>query len=195
MRNVKAVDVLTPNDIPTFNYVERGEYNFEGRVQDALSIPKMIISLSGPSKSGKTVLVRRILGENLIHIYGATIRMCDDLWSKVLDWMDAPDQVVEQEGSTNSLEGSATGSGGIGIPLVAHGKAEVGIKTGHQGTTSTEKTFRRRGLSQVIREIAGSDFAVFVDDFHRGETLSCSATSLRVQSVRGRLDKGRCGAS
>ena len=166
MVKVRAVDVFTPNDIPTFNYVERGEYNFEGRVEDALSIPKMIISLSGPSKSGKTVLVRRVLGENLIHVYGATIRTCDDLWSKVLDWMDAPEQMIEKQGTTNSLEGSASGSGGIGIPLVAQGKGELGIKTGHQGTTSTEKTFQRRGLSQVVREIGGSDFAVFVDDFH-----------------------------
>jgi hypothetical protein len=111
-------------------------------------------------------LVRRVVGENLIHVYGATIKTSDDLWSKVLDWMDAPEQVVEREGSTNSIEGSASGGGGIGIPFVAQGKGEAGIKTRHEGNASTEKTFRREGLAQVVREIGGSDFAVFVDDFH-----------------------------
>ena len=163
---VKATEVFTPNDVPTFSYVERGEFKFEKRLEDALSIPKMIISLSGPSKSGKTVLVRRVVGDNLIHVYGATIKTSKDLWSKVLDWMDAPEQEVEKEGSTNSIEGSASGGGGIGIPLVAHGKVETAVRAGHQGSASTEKTFKRRGLAQVVKEIAGSDFAVFVDDFH-----------------------------
>ena len=107
-----------------------------------------------------------MVGENLIHVYGATIKTSDDLWSKVLDWMDVPEQVVEKEARTNSIEGSASGGGGIGIPLIAQGRAEAAIKAGHQGTASTEKTFRRRGLAQVIKEIAGSEFAVFVDDFH-----------------------------
>jgi hypothetical protein len=163
---VRATDVFTPNKLPTFSYVERGEYNFETRLADALSIPNMIISLSGPSKSGKTVLVTKVIGEHLIQVSGATIRSGDDLWSKVLDWMDAPEQVVEKKGSTNSIEGSASAGGGFSVPIIARAKAEAGIKTGHQGTTGTEKTFRRRGLAQVIREIADSDYAVFVDDFH-----------------------------
>ena len=162
----RAVDVFTPNDVPTFSYVKRSEHNFERRLEDALSVPKMIISLSGPSKSGKTVLVRRLVRENLIHVYGATIKTGDDLWSKVLDWMDAPEQVVEKQSSTKSVEGSASAGGGIGIPLVAQGKGEAGIKAGHEGTAGTERTFRRGGLGQVIREIGGSEFAVFVDDFH-----------------------------
>jgi hypothetical protein len=162
----RAVDVFTPNDVPTFSYVKRSEHNFERRLEDALSVPKMIISLSGPSKSGKTVLVRRSVGENLIHVYGATIKMGDDLWSKVLDWMDAPEQVIEKLSSTTSVEGSASAGGGIGIPWVAHGKGEAGIKAGHEGISGTESTFRRGGLGQVVREIGGSQFAVFVDDFH-----------------------------
>jgi hypothetical protein len=163
---VRAVDVFTPNDVPTFSYVERGEFNLEKRLEDALSIPKMIISLSGPSKSGKTVLVRRVVGDNLIHVYGATIKTSKDLWSKVLDWMDAPEQLVEKEAGTNSIEGSVSGGGGAGIPFVAHGKVEATAKAGYQGTVSSERTFRRKGLAQVVREIAGSEFAVFVDDFH-----------------------------
>ena len=163
---VRAVEVFTPNKLPAFTYVERSEHKFEPRLRDALSIPNMIISLSGPSKSGKTVLVTKVVGQNLIPVSGATVRSGDELWSKVLDWMDTPDQVVETEMRTDSIEGSATAGGGIGLPLIAHGKAEGNIKAGRQGATGAEKTFRRRGLAQVVKEIAGSDFAVFVDDFH-----------------------------
>jgi len=44
----KAIEVFTPNDLPTFSYVERKTHKFEDRLREALSVPKMIISLSGP---------------------------------------------------------------------------------------------------------------------------------------------------
>jgi hypothetical protein len=180
---VKAVDVFTPNDVPTFSYVERGEYNFERRLEDALSVPKMIISLSGPSKSGKTVLVRRVVGENLIHVYGATIKTSDDLWSKVLDWMDAPEQVVEKEGSTNSIEGWTSGGGAVGIPFVAQGKGEVGIKSGD--STLTIVVAQAQGFSDtadkpsalVIRNTDQGRVATKVD---AGAILAGSAPDPRV---------------
>ncbi len=59
----KSTEVFTPNDVPTFSYVERKERKFEERLRESLSIPKMIVSLSGPSKSGKTVLVKKVIDE------------------------------------------------------------------------------------------------------------------------------------
>jgi hypothetical protein len=53
----ETVEVFTPNAIPTYTYVERKKLGFEEHLREALSVPNVIISLSGPSKSGKTVLV------------------------------------------------------------------------------------------------------------------------------------------
>jgi hypothetical protein len=41
-------EVFTPNDVPTYTYVDRAEHKFEQKLKDAFSIPKMVISLSGP---------------------------------------------------------------------------------------------------------------------------------------------------
>src|SRR5215467_2980712 len=101
----KAVEVFTPNDLPTFTYVERGAHKLQDRLREALSVPKMIVSLSGPSKSGKTVLVNKVIEpDNLIPLSGASIRTADDLWKKVLAWMDVPTQRVETVGSKLSAE-------------------------------------------------------------------------------------------
>ncbi len=163
----KAVEVFTPNDVPTFSYVERKHHNFETRLKDALTVPKMIISLSGPSKSGKTVLVKKVIEkDNLIPLSGATIRTSDELWDKVLDWMEVPSSRIAARGTKYSGEGSISGGGKIGIPFVAHGNAEAGAKIGAETSSSVETMFARRGLAQVIEEIADSSFAVFVDDFH-----------------------------
>jgi nicotinamide riboside kinase len=68
---VQATEVFTPTDVPTLTYVERASRNFEADLRNAFNIPKMIVSISGPSKSGKTVLVTKVVApENLIHIYG-----------------------------------------------------------------------------------------------------------------------------
>jgi tRNA A37 threonylcarbamoyladenosine biosynthesis protein TsaE len=57
---VKATSVFTPTDVPTVTNVERQTKNFEEELRRAFQIPKMIVSISGPSKSGKTVLVLRL---------------------------------------------------------------------------------------------------------------------------------------
>ena len=95
---VRATNVFTPTDVPTLTYVERDSRDFEADLRNAFNIPKMIVSISGPSKSGKTVLVTKAVApENLINIYGATINTADDLWSNVLTWMGGPIERTETE--------------------------------------------------------------------------------------------------
>src|SRR5271165_5715089 len=104
---------------------------------------KVIISLTGPSKSGKTVLVKKVVGENLIPLSGATIRSGDALWSKVLGWMEVPDQRTEKTETAISMEATANAGGKIGVPLVAQGEAKAGGKLGGERTYGQEKTFHQ----------------------------------------------------
>jgi uridine kinase len=79
-----ATAVFTPTDVPTVTYVERASKNYEEDLRRAFNIPKMVVSISGPSKSGKTTLVTKVIApESLIHIYGASIKVADDLWKNV----------------------------------------------------------------------------------------------------------------
>jgi hypothetical protein len=59
---VKATDVFTPNKVPTITYVQRDE-EAEQKTRNAFDIPNIVVSLSGPSKSGKTVLVNKVCRE------------------------------------------------------------------------------------------------------------------------------------
>jgi predicted AAA+ superfamily ATPase len=61
---MKATTVFTPTDVPTITYVERTSKNYEKELRDAFAIPKMIVSISGPSKSGKTVLVSKVVSKD-----------------------------------------------------------------------------------------------------------------------------------
>ena len=167
MGRIKATEVFTPGAFPSHTYVERADKRYEDRLRDALDTKGQVVSLSGPSKSGKTVLVERVVGlENLITVTGAGIDLPSDVWERVLDWMATPSETSRDR----SFEGTATigaeAKGGMGIPFVA--KGEVGGKGELQVGASTQhsKSFKRRGLTQVVDEIADSDFVVLIDDFH-----------------------------
>ncbi len=164
---VQATEVFTPTDVPTLSYVERSSRNFERDLRNAFDIPKMVVSISGPSKSGKTVLVTKVVApENLIHIYGATIKTREDLWSDVIAWMGGPIERTETEGSKIAGELAATAGGKAGIPYVAEGKADIKGGVFADSSSSTTKKYSTTALDDIVREIGGSDYVVFVDDFH-----------------------------
>ncbi len=75
---LKATEVFVPSDYPTITYVKREdrdeEKNYEKQLRQALSVPGSPISISGPSKTGKTAFVRRVVG--LAH---------NDLWRSAKD--------------------------------------------------------------------------------------------------------------
>jgi hypothetical protein len=163
----KVVAVFTPNDVPTFTYVERASRNLEQRLCEALSVPKMVISLSGPSKSGKTVLVNKVIDpNNLIPLTGSTIRSPDELWSNALAWMEAPTARTEKSSSTLTFSAEAQAEGKAGIPVLLEGKAGGKAGVAHGKTSETSRSYATGGLQQVVKEIAGSNFVLFVDDFH-----------------------------
>ncbi|MBS7791354.1 hypothetical protein KTR66_15235 [Roseococcus sp. SDR] len=162
------VNVFTPNDYPRLTYVKRAVAPaLEDRLQQALLTPKEVISISGPSKSGKSVLIERIVGvDNLITVSGSEISSTASLWDRVLDWMGAPSsrsnstEVSSMSGKSSILTGTA------GVPLVAGGSLAAGTQNSETDKSSTSSTHSRGGLLQVQKEIANSSFCVLIDDFH-----------------------------
>lgn len=163
---MKATDVFTPTSVPTVTYIEREEQNLEKQLENSLKTPGLIISLSGPSKSGKTVLINKIIPqENLIAVSGAAIRTAEMLWERVLNWMEAPSETSSTSSHTVSADVSGKMSGKADI-LIASADVEGATGAGYAYERTKEKTFARNGIDQVVREIANSDFVLFLDDFH-----------------------------
>jgi hypothetical protein len=175
----KATSVFTPTDVPTITYVERTSKNYEEELRRAFEVPKMVVSISGPSKSGKTVLVTKVVSkDNLIHLYGASIKTADDLWKNVLAWMGGPIELTETSGSRKSGTVSGKAEGKAGVPFVAQGSVDVTGSGTLESTSQTAKKIATSDLDTIVREIGSSDFVVFVDDFHYIEA-----------SVRGEIGK------
>ncbi|WP_437329996.1 hypothetical protein [Sorangium sp. So ce381] len=167
MTRFRATDVFTPSEFPSHTYVKRAEERLEKRLREALETPGEVVSVSGPSKSGKTVLIERVVGhDNLISITGAGLSTPDALWDRVLDWMGAPATTSESVAWQTSGGVSGGGGGGLSLPGVAEGKVTAQATAGLARTSTSTKTANRTNMSQVIDEIANSSFVLLIDDFH-----------------------------
>jgi hypothetical protein len=162
-----ATDVFTPNDFPTYTYVERDGQDFEEVLGEALRTPRQIASVSGPSKSGKSVLVKRVVHrDHLITVSGAEIGSANDFWSAVLDNIDRPESVTESSTSGDSNETGSRVTVGAGVPNILNVSVGQTGQTTSSVSTARLATYRRGGLQEVADVIADSDYVVFIDDFH-----------------------------
>jgi hypothetical protein len=100
-----------------------------------------------------------------VPIVGAGVREPEQIWTRVLDWMDVP---LEREGKASStLRTSArAGAKAGGNVVVAQGEASGQLETGVTKETGSAEKKARRGLQQVVDELAGSELVLLVDDFH-----------------------------
>lgn len=162
----KPTEVFTPTSTPTYTYVDRADKNFEKRLREAMAIPNMVVSISGPSKSGKTVLIKKIVDTNdLIQVSGSTIKAPEDLWTRVLGWMESPTETAEKSGTSLKGAVSTKAEATAGV-IFAKGSVAANIDGAVERRTETTRTTKRGGLTQVIDEIAGSKFVMLIDDFH-----------------------------
>ncbi len=166
-RKLRINEIFTPNDTPSITYVDREDLKLEQTLRAHCELPKMVVSVSGPSKSGKTVLINKVLDENLIiPVIGSGIGAPEDLWIRALQWMEIPATVTTTKSSSTSISGGAKGGGEVSLLGVAKGNAQTHIGSGKSWTSTSSGTFENNGLTKVIEEMAGSEFVIFLDDFH-----------------------------
>lgn len=182
-----VLDVFVPNGTPTHTYVKRtGERN-EEKLTDALAMPKMVISISGPSKTGKTALVDTLITQDLIiPVTGQSLRSSSDLWQTVLRWIGGAEEVEKIR--ERVLRGSASGKGiAEAGAILAKAKVEGEINGGVEFTTGTSQKFGVQFFDAIVDELGGSDYVVFLDDFHYipEEAQIDIAKSIKAISERG----------
>jgi hypothetical protein len=98
---VKVSEVFVPGGFPNVTYVPREELQLEAQVRDYLEERHKVLSLSGPTKSGKTVLVKRVAG-NAVWISGGDISTLTEFWHVLVDKLDGWLEVEKQRSTTDS---------------------------------------------------------------------------------------------
>ncbi|HUJ61923.1 MAG TPA: hypothetical protein VLX92_25635 [Kofleriaceae bacterium] len=159
-------DVFTPNSYPTHTYVQRDEPQHERLLREWIRSSNQIASLSGPSKAGKTVLVQRVVGrDNLITVSGASVRSPDQLWERVLDWWGEPHATMTSTIDTTTDTSIKEHAAQLGFS--GTGATHRASQTAATAAAETlQATVNRRGLPQVVQELANTQYTLLIDDFH-----------------------------
>ena len=162
-----ATQVFTPDSLPTLTFVNRNDVNYEDELRAVSRASKVLVSLFGPSKSGKTVLLERVIGEaNLIKVSGATIEKAEDVWRGVLSKLGGAATRHEALTETSRREsGQKIGLEG-GVPLIATAKGEASFGQSRQSSLQRKEGGETNLMYEVEKKIAGTHQFVLIDDFH-----------------------------
>ncbi len=161
---------------PTYTYVERSAEHVELTFARAIATPNQIVSLAGPTKTGKTVLCRRTLGNRqYVWIDGGQVTSSDDFWKRVALELNLPS-------STENVNESAT-KGGLeaSIPMVITASGSQLFKT-----ATTEKR-ELASLGSAITYLTQERIMLVIDDFHY--IPEASRTEL-MRNVKGAVFNG-----
>jgi hypothetical protein len=148
-------EVFVAGGQPTITYVQREEDHIERSFARAIATPNQVVSLSGPTKTGKTVLCRRILGDRqYVWIDGGQVGSGDEFWSKVAGELNIPLEIQTTSGNETSIgiEGS--------VPLIT---TASGSKLFSSATTERK---RIDSMSSAITTLIQNKIMLVIDDFH-----------------------------
>ena len=163
---MKASEVFTPGKFPVHTFVDDHLQDKKQQLLDTLEAGSMLISIAGPSKSGKTVFIEECLGRtSLIQVTGAGINTPTDLWMRVFDIIgtEIPASIARASGTTGTVGGKGAVEGNA---LVVKGKGEVSASRATSNLETTLSSLSSDCLQLLIRELGSTDLVVFIDDFH-----------------------------
>ena len=90
MSALEAHAVFTPGAYPSHTYISRSVED-EELLASALSSGGAVVSIVGPSKTGKTVLVNKVVDEErLISLSGSLIDSAESMWSNAGQLIGTP---------------------------------------------------------------------------------------------------------
>ena len=163
---MKCNEVFTPGVFPKVTFVDSHIKDKQQILRDGLDTKSMLVAVSGPSKSGKTVFVEDVVGrDNLIHVTGAGVDSPQVLWQRVFDIIGTPTELTKsvEKNVQATISGKLTTEANA---LVIKGGGEIGTSGAWSEKDGSTEKYSQDFLQLLIKELKGTSYVVFIDDFH-----------------------------
>jgi len=169
-------EVFVAGGQPSVTYIKREDQHIERNLARAIATPNQIVSLSGSTKTGKTVLCRRVLGaREFVWVDGGQTPSAESLWEYVASELKLP--LEKTETSSVETSGSLEGS----LPLVATARGSL---------LSSDSTAERHAVNSMTAAVAmmlQDKIILVIDDFHY---LESDARTEVMRNVKGAVFNG-----
>lgn len=183
----KLEQVFTPGGQPSVTYVDRAHLGIESTLKKAIALPSTIVSLTGPTKSGKTVLCKSVLSNfEYVWVDGGQIKSEGDLWSKVCSELRLAAELVKKTSTSDQLGGTLGADiamGALGINL----KFGTTTNGSHVRLVEENIKFIPDTMHQAIDTLVGNNIALVIDDFHYIDEKTRADV---IKSLKGAIFKG-----
>lgn len=165
----KAEDIFRPTSFPEYTYINRTFANgstYEAKLKKALHSSGRLISITGASKTGKTVLCHKVIEQDkIIDLSGAQIQTQEDFWEQIAERIHLP---IETQTTTinQSKLNINTSIGGKGkIPFIA--TAQLNGQVGADNTIGKNVAIKEiRSNTAILKYIIDNSKVLVIDDFH-----------------------------
>ena len=163
-RPYRLAEVFVVGQEPTVTYSARDAKRFETAVGDYLEERGRILVLTGPSKSGKTVLLRKMV-PSAIWLAGGQIESIAQFWRQIVDraggWTGEAKEIARTDTETTSSRTSAQFK-----PVGVGAESVLGDTDSVADTSRHERTVDRDPQSVGLSILAETKGPLLVDDFH-----------------------------
>ncbi|MFD1605264.1 hypothetical protein ACFSJW_01580 [Flavobacterium artemisiae] len=163
---MKTNEVFISGGFPVNTYNPRPELKLEDKLVDYLETGHKLISITGPTKCGKTVLSTRVIPEeSCVFVDGGAIRTEIEFWEFVAMDLQIDVETVTTQTKSKSAEKSGEISGEIGKIFVKLGSkvADKDVQTDTQSSSTTKVTLLK---SIVLKTLVERNVVLLIDDFH-----------------------------
>ncbi len=155
-----------PGGFPPHTYNPRQSLKLEERLGEVRDNLCKLVTVTGQTKSGKTVLARRILSpEESVWIDGGSVGDEDEFWQLINQQLELFEVAETEEGTESVTSMGGKVSGGANL-IVAKGKGEASASL-EKGRSSGLR--KQRTVSPRVAAIDGLKRlkpALIIDDFH-----------------------------
>lgn len=167
MKKYRASQVFVPGGMPKYTYVAREERKLETRIRAAADNLCKLVTVTGATKSGKTVLVNRVFPRSkTIWVDGGAAGSEDDFWGYVLEGLSGFTGITNSSSGENAIEVQGGAEGKAGVPFVASGKVKTQGGYSRKKGKQQSKSLRLSARSAAISQLRGAMIPLVIDDFH-----------------------------
>lgn len=164
-------DVFRDVGQPTITYVERNQGKYERDLRSSLNSGGQLALITGPSKTGKTTLYKRVLHQ--LNLTPLIVRCddslsADDFWKRGLERAGAT-QLASREKSTEhnaNVNLEAGGRGGWRFIAELFAKAGMDIGVSASDTEIRQAILAIPNPSTLLPILKATGFVLIIEDFH-----------------------------
>jgi len=168
MQIFRANRVFVPGGMPEHTFIERAEKSIKKRLESAQDNLCKIITLTGQTKSGKTVLTKMAYPDTMdgvVWIEGGSIAAESDLWIQITEmtlmWTTIEESVTNLSGSEMSGDIEAQANA-----IIVKGKGKVGGKLTRGKSDAKSGTRKLSSKAAALKSLQEESLALVIDDFH-----------------------------